>query len=262
MGCLYQITSPSGKSYIGITIKPFAERMREHEKSARLGVGWGKRKGPPPSMVVHRAMQKYGYKNFTAKELVRANDWGYLCDLERKAIVAFGTANPNGYNTGGGGEGAMLLYADEEIRKKHKINSRAALLRSWATPDGRAAHMSGFISEEYKKSRSRAMKEMWQNPNHRPTLEESLRQMRLGLLRYQQAKRIDKICTICGAKFTVAPHEHKRKLCSFECSVKKRTKKFAVECVGCKKIFYPRRSAVKRGTKHCSWECRYNKGDK
>lgn len=36
MGFLYMLTSPSGKSYIGQTIRPIEERLKEHKKNTTI----------------------------------------------------------------------------------------------------------------------------------------------------------------------------------------------------------------------------------
>jgi hypothetical protein len=97
MGCLYQLTSPSGKSYIGISSKTAADRFAKHVEHAL-----GKRQNG----VIYSALRKYGPAAFDVKTLVIANDFQYLCDLEVKAIAAFGTRYPSGYNMTDGGEGS------------------------------------------------------------------------------------------------------------------------------------------------------------
>jgi predicted GIY-YIG superfamily endonuclease len=36
MGCIYKITSPSGKVYIGQTVKTLHERIKGHKKVVRI----------------------------------------------------------------------------------------------------------------------------------------------------------------------------------------------------------------------------------
>jgi hypothetical protein len=98
MGCLYQLTSPSGKRYIGISSKTAADRFLKHTEHAL-----GKRQNG----VLYSALRKYKPENFDIKTLVIANDWQYLCDLEVKVIEAFGTKHPFGYNMTNGGEGVV-----------------------------------------------------------------------------------------------------------------------------------------------------------
>jgi hypothetical protein len=98
MGCLYQLTSLSGKSYIGISSKSALVRFSKHIEHAL-----GKRQNG----VLYSALRKYKPENFAVKTLVIANDWQYLCDLEIKTIAAFGTRYPSGYNMTDGGEGII-----------------------------------------------------------------------------------------------------------------------------------------------------------
>lgn len=112
MGCLYQLTFPSGKSYIGITKHSASHRFGGHVKQATNGK---KRIG-----AVQRAINKYGAANIIIETLVRA-EWTYLTELEPKAIAAFGTKYPGGYNLTDGGEGNFGLVVSEETREKLRI---------------------------------------------------------------------------------------------------------------------------------------------
>jgi hypothetical protein len=98
MGCLYQLISPSGKSYIGISSKTAADRFLKHTEHAI---------GNRQNGVLYSALRKYKPENFKVETLVIADDWKYLCDLEVKVISAFGTRHPNGYNMTDGGEGII-----------------------------------------------------------------------------------------------------------------------------------------------------------
>jgi len=48
MGCVYKITSPSGKVYIGQTVKTLHERIKGHKKSSTN------------CTLLKRAIDKYG----------------------------------------------------------------------------------------------------------------------------------------------------------------------------------------------------------
>jgi len=108
MGCLYALTFPSGKKYIGITAGTLRRRLNLHRSHANRG-----RPG-----AVYNAIRKYGTNGFIAEILVRATDWDYLCELEKKAIKAFKTRAPYGYNLTDGGEGAQGQVYTPEQRKK------------------------------------------------------------------------------------------------------------------------------------------------
>ena len=103
-GCLYALTFPNGKQYIGITSGTLRRRVNLHRSHANTG-----RPG-----AVYNAIRKYGTRGFDAKVLVVVSDWDYLCELEQKAIAAFGTMAPGGFNLTTGGEGAPgQIYTPE-----------------------------------------------------------------------------------------------------------------------------------------------------
>lgn len=124
MGTLYRLTSPSGKSYIGISSKTTEERWKKHIEHAL-----GKR----TSGVLYTALRKYGSDSFKVETLVIANDWAYLCDLEKKVIHAYNTKAPFGYNVSDGGEG-VLGQRSEEV----KARISAAQKKRFQNPEQRA----------------------------------------------------------------------------------------------------------------------------
>lgn len=110
-GCLYSLTFPNGKRYIGITAGALSRRLSLHKSHAKTG-----RAG-----AVYNAIRKYGPAGFIAETLVVAADWEYLCDLEKKAIAAFGTLAPCGYNLTAGGEGFLGQTFTPEQRAKMSV---------------------------------------------------------------------------------------------------------------------------------------------
>jgi group I intron endonuclease len=103
MGYIYMLKSPSGRIYIGQTIRPIQERLEEHRtgKSSRC-------------RGIYNAIKKHGWENFVI-------DW-YECsdeDLnfdEELLVREMGTLSPGGYNLreGGGNCGKM----SEETKQK------------------------------------------------------------------------------------------------------------------------------------------------
>ena len=65
-----------------------------------------------------RAIRKYGEDRMDIRVLVIADDWRYLCNLERSAIEAFKTMTPFGYNLTSGGEGAPGTIRTPEFRRR------------------------------------------------------------------------------------------------------------------------------------------------
>lgn len=172
MGCLYQLTSPSGKSYIGISSKTAADRFVKHMEHAR-----GKRKNG----IIYSALRKYGPDSFDVKTLVIANDFQYLCDLEVKVIAAFGTKYPNGYNMTDGGEGVVGPKGDDfpmkvsiaqkkrferpEEREKARIAARKGTLVRMA--QNAAKRVDGLAPWQQRK---RAAATRQSSPEHRAKL--------------------------------------------------------------------------------------------
>lgn len=111
MACLYQLTFPNGKKYIGITVKTAEKRAQGHRTVARSG---GK-------AAVSEAIRKY--EKFECKTLVIA-DIDYLKGLEVKVIASFGTLAPNGYNLSFGGDHSP--FSNPDVAAKAKGNKFAS----------------------------------------------------------------------------------------------------------------------------------------
>lgn len=128
MGCLYRVSFPNGKAYLGITTQTARSRFTDHcAEAARL-----KRDKPRGGSLLHHALNKYPGQA-TLEVLVIADDWDYLCDLERRAIKAFGTQKPHGYNLTDGGEGTPGYRMPPESRERQ----RQKVLGSKWTPEAR-----------------------------------------------------------------------------------------------------------------------------
>lgn len=162
MGCLYRIDFPSGKSYIGITMK-----TAEH----RFAKGHCKKKNGPSALGA--AIRKYGAESASVQTLVIADDWKYLCDLEKKAIVAFNTKSPYGYNMTEGGDG--VVDPSDEIRK---IKSEKHIAY-FSDPAVRAAHSAikrkHGADPEVRKRMSIAGKKRFSDPEVRERNKEAQR---------------------------------------------------------------------------------------
>lgn len=138
MACLYMITSPSGKSYIGYSARSADERFKEHVSNATA-----KR----TTSVVHGAIRKYGAENMRVSTIVIG--WPDYCfELEDAAIKAYGTMLPNGYNMVGGGIGLRGMHESVIARRA------ATLKKTMATP-------------EQKEMRSKLMVDRWAIPENK-----------------------------------------------------------------------------------------------
>ena len=120
-GIVYKLTSPSGKSYIGISKYTIERRILWHKsESSRC---W----------AIKAALKKYGFAAFK-KEVLHSNiPLESLPTLEMHEIAAHGTMAPNGYNLTRGGEYNPM---DEPATRK-KISDFKT--NWWKSHDGSAA---------------------------------------------------------------------------------------------------------------------------
>lgn len=96
MGCIYKLDFPNGKSYIGMTSGKPERRFNGHKRCAAKGV-----KRP-----LYDAWNKFGCPVMSVLAVV---DDCELADAEIRAIKAFGTMLPSGYNLTEGGEVSPML---------------------------------------------------------------------------------------------------------------------------------------------------------
>lgn len=94
--------------YIGVTKNP-KSRMNAHACSVT-----------PTKSILKNAMKKYGRDKFTMQVLLTSTQ-EYCYEMERKAIEAYNTLKPNGYNICTGGMGAIGIYGDKNgmFGRKH-----------------------------------------------------------------------------------------------------------------------------------------------
>jgi hypothetical protein len=142
MGCLYSLSFPSGKKYIGITAKSALARWGAHKARSRESLQY---------QAVQNAIRKYGHENVVVETLVVADDWDYLCSLEKSAIAAFCTMSPHGYNLTSGGEGVVGRKATNEQRARM---SAAQKRRAAREPDLLKAKLK--LAHDAKKVRDAA----------------------------------------------------------------------------------------------------------
>ena len=116
MACLYMITAPSGKSYIGYSARDAQSRFSEHVANAIAC---------RTSSVLHASIRKYGAERMQLKELVIGSD-DYCFSLEHSAILAFGTMIPAGYNMIGGGVGLNNMPKSVRVRRAKTLKNTMA----------------------------------------------------------------------------------------------------------------------------------------
>ena len=163
---VYQITSPSGKRYIGVTVQGLVTRWADHRLRAKKGA----------TTPLHAAIRKYGAELFDVKTLVMA-DWNYANELEATLIAEMGTQVPNGYNLASGG-GQALHH--EETKRKISEGSRQACAapttRRRRSEAKKAMWRDPAFRKKMSEERSLRAKAMWADPTYRARQAESQKQ--------------------------------------------------------------------------------------
>ena len=106
---LYKITNTMNDMvYIGVTKNPH-HRMIAHACFTT-----------PTKSIIKNAIKKYGRDKFTLQVLLTSTQ-DYCYEMERKAIEAYNTLKPNGYNICTGGLGAVGIFGDKNgmFGRKH-----------------------------------------------------------------------------------------------------------------------------------------------
>ena len=170
MGCVYLITSPSGKQYVGQTVQEPEVRWRSHVADAMME--------RDTSPAFHRAIRKYGPDAFRHEVLHEGiTDQETLNRLEIEEIETRGSFAPNGYNmTAGGSFGPLcdealnkikLSWADPE-KKRLRLHS---IRLAFQDPEVRARHRNGVIAAQskasYKQKLRNSVAERYEDPAER-----------------------------------------------------------------------------------------------
>lgn len=115
-GYIYKIIClPTGKLYIGQTLRTIEKRWKRHIRDAKKG----------SEHKFHRAIRKYGAENFTVEELLAVSAptkkelKAQLDSLEIEYISRFDTRE-KGYNSTDGGEGTAGRVCSEESRERYR----------------------------------------------------------------------------------------------------------------------------------------------
>ena len=99
MGCVYVLTSPNGKQYVGLTSTSFRRRWRGHLQAAKHGA-----KNP-----LYCAFRKHDATKFKREVVFESDDRDELAAKEIELIKALGTLAPRGYNLTTGGERGFTM---------------------------------------------------------------------------------------------------------------------------------------------------------
>lgn len=152
MGFIYMLTSPYGKSYIGQTIRPIEERLKEHQLPGSRCV------------AIYKAICFHGWENFEKHWYEVPNE--DLNDHEELMVEVFETLAPNGYNLkeGGGSRGKMC----DEVKQKISI-----------------ANLGRVLSKENRKNMSIAQKGKNKTDEHKQKISAS----NIGKTRTDEARQ-------------------------------------------------------------------------
>lgn len=158
-GIIYCVTClNNGKPYFGQTVRPIKARWRQHVVSANNG----------SDHKFHRAIRKYGSKNFTIEEVISVEASSLqalkakLDFLERHFIQKYDTRR-NGYNTTDGGEGTLgaSWTLSEEARRnisRGHMGRKQSLETRRKISESNMGHVGAFrgkkFSEEHRKNLS------------------------------------------------------------------------------------------------------------
>lgn len=120
-GIVYRVFCiPSGKSYVGQTIRTLAQRWASHKRA-------------PLGGALRNAIEKYGSQSFTLSVIDTATNQEELDEKERHWIRTLNTLSPHGYNLEAGGDTGWSV--SDESREK----MRQAKLAVANTPEFREA---------------------------------------------------------------------------------------------------------------------------
>jgi group I intron endonuclease len=136
MGYIYILKSPSGKIYIGQTIRYIHKRLERHQQKGNK------------CRAIYGAINKYGWENFEI-------DW-YECPdnqlnkHERWMVKLMGTLSPDGYNLKeGGGNGKLSEETKQKLREANlgKILSKETKQKMSESTKGEKNPMFGKTGE-------------------------------------------------------------------------------------------------------------------
>ncbi len=130
---IYKITNKlNGMSYVGKTTRSLDERIAEHLRNKS-------------NSYVDRAIQKYGWENFSVEVLETCETINQLNECEKKYIIEQNTKFPNGYNLTDGGEGILGYKAPPEL------SARLSKMRKGRrnTPEQRAKISAKLSGREF-----------------------------------------------------------------------------------------------------------------
>lgn len=178
MGCVYLITSPSGKQYVGQTTQTAEARWYSHVYEAT--------RGKSGCRALARAIRKYGPDAMCIEVLHETDDLDELNRLEAHEIAQRGTLTPGGYNLRTGGDNWTVSANTRELLSRnqktawqdpaYRAKQSAIAKARWSDPasvfnslDFRArlseAQKVNQSQSDVKSRKSSTMKAHWRDPS-------------------------------------------------------------------------------------------------
>lgn len=171
---LYRLTSPSGRTYIGIA-KNVHKRWQEHSYDARCG----------SNCALHRAIRKYGFAKFK-KEILVTSTFSYVKEMEIKAIAAYLTMVPAGYNMTAGGDGTFGRIATEAQKQRVSLAQKGRAFTDEHKLKLSLAHKGKTMPDETKQKIRATLKAT----PRKPEWGENISKAKRGVPQTEEARKI------------------------------------------------------------------------
>lgn len=215
MACVYRLTSPSGKQYIGFTTKTAEERF---------GMHWRQRLNNQGAMA--KALRKYD-RGLWEIETLCVGETEEMIILEQKLIKELGTLAPNGYNlrtdlANGGmspeiksriSKALKKAWTRDDYRRKRSLSTSISSTKMWEDPEHRRKMSEIFERPEHRKRASDVTRSLWEDENYRQKNMEARSQ-----------SRFDCTCIECGSHFKSA-YRNRAKYCQPKCNQRHRRRR-------------------------------------
>lgn len=158
-GCVYVITFPNNKQYVGMTTRSVESRIKDHMKKVNS-------KNPDNLRVVHKTIKKYGIDNCCIDIVFYSNDKDVLLSEEIRLIAYKKEIGIELYNMTFGGDGLNgYIHTDADRKKlsqslKGRVFSESHKQKLSESSIGNKRNLGKKLSEEAKRKISNAHKGM------------------------------------------------------------------------------------------------------